>query len=199
MHTYNEAFNRLVHHPKILGPVHDLLKEQVYVFQLLVNFKAPFSGDQWPWHQDYPTYHADDGMRAPNLINCLIFMDEVSEYNGPLMLIPGSHKVNFPLPELDTTTTSYPGRWTPTEWIADLAKKNGITAPKGPPGSVIFAHTNIVHGSPPNMSPWGRTMASLTLNAIANASTSTRRPDYITPRDRTPLEILDEDRLASLA
>src|SRR3546814_12639500 len=97
--------------------------------------------------------HADDGMRAPNLINCLIFMDEVSEYNGPLMLVPGSHKVNFPLPELDTTTTSYPGRWTPTEWIADLAKKNGITAPKGPPGSVIFAHTNIVHGSPPNMSP----------------------------------------------
>src|SRR3546814_15423377 len=107
------------------------------------------------------------------------------------------HKVNFPLPELDTTTTSYPGRWTPTEWIADLAKKNGITAPKGPPGSVIFAHTNIVHGSPPNMSPWGRTMASLTLNAIANASTSTRRPDYIPPSDNSERRREGKERVST--
>lgn len=199
MHAYNDAFGRLVHHPKIVQPVRDLLGEPAYIFQLILNFKAPFGGDQWPWHQDYPTYYADDGMRAPKLVNCLIFMDEVSEFNGPLMLIPGSHKVEFPVPEIDTTTTSYPGRWTPTAWMADLAKSNGITAPKGPPGSVIFAHTNIVHGSAPNMSPWGRTMMSLTLNALTNASASTRRPDYIVPRDRTPLEPLAEDCIMSLA
>jgi ectoine hydroxylase len=199
LQAYDDAFARLVRHPKIVGPVRDLLGEPAYVYQLIVNFKAPFGGDQWPWHQDYPTYHFDDGMQAPKLVNCLIFLDEVTEFNGPLMLIPESHKKTFPLPDLDTTTTSYPGRWASTSLIGDIITSRGISVPKGPPGSVIFAHTNILHASAPNMSPWGRTLASLTLNALSNASASTRRPDYIVPRERTPLEPLDEGCLTALA
>jgi len=198
MHTYNEAFARLVRHPKIIEPVRQLLNEPIYLFQIILNFKAAFGGDDWPWHQDYPTYHFDDGMPEPKLVNTLIFVDEVNEFNGPLMLIPGSHKCDLPLPDINTTMTSYPARWLPPKTFERIARENGIVAPKGPPGSIIFAHTNIIHGSVKNMSPWGRSLISLTLNSVKNATRGSRRPDYIVPNDRTPLEPLGEHCLDEL-
>jgi ectoine hydroxylase len=199
LHAFSEAYARLVRHPKIVGPARTLVGGPVYVFQLVVNFKAPFSGDQWPWHQDYPTYHHDDGMPRPAVVNCLIFMEDVGAWNGPLMLVPESHKETYPLPPIDTTKTSYPARWAEQGHIERTMRQNGIVAPQGPAGSVIFAHTNILHASGPNMSPWGRTLMSLTVNALDNQTRGSRRPDYIVPKDRTPLEPLAEDCLLALA
>lgn len=199
MHAYNEAFERLVHHPNIVSPVGQLLGGPMYIFQLVLNFKRSFTGDAWPWHQDYPTYHFDDGMPKPHLVNVLIFMDEVNEFNGPLMLVPGSHLQDYPLPDIDTSRTSYPARWLPEKNFAEFAGERGLAAPKGPPGSIIFAHTNIVHGSAANMSPYNRSMMSLTINALDNVPTKpSRRPDFIVPFDRTPLQATTGDCLTSL-
>lgn len=195
MQAYSDVFRRLTQHPKILEPVAQLLGEAVYVFQLILNCKAAFNGDEWPWHQDYPTYHHDDGMAQPRVINTLIFIDEMQEFNAPLMLIPGSHRQEFPLPAIDRTQTSYAARWLPVEQVGSMARRNGIVAPKGPPGSVIFAHTNIIHGSGRNYSPWRRALISLTLNAVSNATSGSERPDYVVPADRTPLVPLAEDCL----
>ena len=55
----------------------------------------------------------------------------------------------------DTLTTSYP-LWTlDKETVARLADEGGMLAPKGKPGSVLLFHSNIVHASAPNISPWG--------------------------------------------
>lgn len=199
MQSYDTAFAHLVRHPKIVGPVTQLLGEPGYVFQMVLNFKAAFSGDDWPWHQDYPTYHFDDGMPAPKVVNTLIFVEEVHEFNAPLMLIPGTHRMDFPLPEINTVDTSYPGRWLPVKHVGPVALERGIVAPKGPAGSVIFSHTNIVHGSGRNYSPWRRALISLTINAVSNATGASRRPDYIVPSDRTPLTPLEENCLLELA
>jgi L-proline 4-hydroxylase len=200
MHAYNEAFARLVRHPNIVNPVAQLLDGPIYVFQLVLNYKRAFTGDAWPWHQDYPTYHFDDGMPQPRLVNVLIFMDEVNEFNGPLMLVPGSHLQNYPLPNIDNSRTSYPARWLPEKYFAEFAQEHGLVAPKGPPGSIIFAHTNIVHGSSPNMSPYNRSMMSLTINRLDNVPTKpSRRPDFIVPSDRTSLRATTADCLTSLA
>lgn len=199
MHAFNPVYGRLIRHPKIVGPARQLVGGPAYVFQMVINFKAPFSGDQWPWHQDYPTYHHDDGMPRPAVVNCLLFMEEVSAWNGPLMLVPESHKADFPLAPIDTKTTSYPGRWTQQQFVDEWARKKGIVAPTGPAGSIIFAHPNILHASGPNMSPWGRTLMSLTINALDNQTRGSRRPDYIVPSDRTPLEPLGEDCLLASA
>jgi ectoine hydroxylase len=199
MQTYNDAYGRLVRHPKLLEPVSQILGGPAYVFQLILNFKAPFNGDEWPWHQDYPTYHFDDGMPTANIVNTLIFADEVTEFNAPLMLIPGSHKAEFPLPDINTQQTSYPARWLPVTYVEDIARANGIVAPKGPAGSVIFAHTNIIHGSGKNYSPWRRALISLTLNAVGNEALTSRRPEYIVPSDHRPLEMLGERCLLELA
>ena len=55
--------------------------------------RSAFDGDVWQWHQDYGTWQADDQMPEARAMNVAIFLDEVNEFNGPLMFIPGSHKL----------------------------------------------------------------------------------------------------------
>ncbi len=199
LHLYNAVFEALVRHPGLIEPTMQLLESEVYIFESILNMKHAFTGDVWQWHQDYPIYHADDGMRAPRVVNVLLFIDEVSEFNGPLMLIPGTHEETFELPEVDRTTTSYPLRSLDHGTIAQHARARGIAAPKGPAGSVIFAHTNIIHGSGPNMSPWGRALLSLTLNSVENKTVGKSvRPNYIVLDDFTAVEPLAEDCLLKL-
>ncbi|MGC2200012.1 MAG: phytanoyl-CoA dioxygenase family protein [Stellaceae bacterium] len=57
-----------------------------------MNAKAAFEGDVWQWHQDYGTWVRGDGMPEPRAMNIAVFMDEVMPINGPLRLIPSSHK-----------------------------------------------------------------------------------------------------------
>jgi ectoine hydroxylase len=91
-HTYDEAFRRLGAHPRLIKPVEQLLREAVYVHQFKINAKAPFDGELWQWHQDYGVCAREDGMPEPRAMNISVFLDEVMPFNGPLMLIPRSHK-----------------------------------------------------------------------------------------------------------
>ena len=107
-HTFNELFRLLVSHPRLVGPLKQYFGEDVYVHQFKLNAKAAFEGDVWQWHQDYGTWARDDGMPEPRAMNIAIFLDEVLSFNGPLMLIPKSHKYGTLAAGHDTSTTSYP-------------------------------------------------------------------------------------------
>ncbi len=100
-HLYSDVYDRLIRHPKVLGAVEDLLGEQAYAFQLGINCKAAFNGDVWFWHQDFPTYLEDDHIPEPRMVNALIFLDEVTSLNSPLMIVPGSHRL---APEVNEET-----------------------------------------------------------------------------------------------
>ncbi len=186
-HRFDDVIDRFVRHPKLIHAARQIVASDVYIYQSIINLKWAFTGDVWPWHQDYPTYMEDDGMPSPRAVNVLVFLEEVTEFNGPLMFIPGSHSVAPRVTSLDTEKTSYPARWTSSDLVDAEARRHGIAAPKGPPGSVVFAHTNILHGSGPNMSPWGRAMMSLTLNSVENRHTGSRRPDWVVLNDFTPV------------
>jgi ectoine hydroxylase len=199
VHTYNDVFRRLVRHPKFLGPAEQMLDGEVYIHQFKMNGKAAFDGDVWQWHQDYGTWAADDDMPDPNGMNLAVFLDEVTEFNGPLLFIPRSHKLGKLEAGHDTATTSYP-LWTiDHKTIERLANEGGIVAPKGKPGSALFFHCNLVHGSAPNMSPWGRVIVYVSLNRVDNAIRRFKRPEWIAHRDFTPLEPLQDDCLLQLA
>ena len=113
--------------------------EALYMHQFKINGKMAFDGDVWQWHQDYGTWMNDDLMPDRRAMNVAIFLDEVNEFNGPLMFIPGSHKQGVIDAQHDITTTSYP-LWTiDNDAIAQLVeraggKDGGIVAPKGPAG-----------------------------------------------------------------
>ena len=102
---------RLARHPRMVLPVSQIFGEPVYMHQFKINGKMAFDGDVWQWHQDYGTWKNDDQMPEERAMNVAIFLDPVNEFNGPLMFIPGSHKLGVVDAAHDLTTTSYP-LWT---------------------------------------------------------------------------------------
>jgi ectoine hydroxylase len=150
-HTYNEAFRRLGAHPRLIEPVEQLLGERLYMHQFKINAKAPFDGELWQWHQDYGVWAREDGMPEPRAMNISVFLEEVMPFNGPLMLIPKSHKEGVLVADHDTTTTSYPIWSVDRDTVTRLAAQGGIVAPTGKAGSVLMFHCNLVHASPPNI------------------------------------------------
>lgn len=198
-HTYNEAFGILGRHPRLIEPLEQVFDEKVYMHQYKINAKASFTGDVWQWHQDYGTWARDDGMPEPRAMNISVFLDEVYTFNGPLMLIPKSHKHGVLDAGHDTSTTSYP-LWTLSEdAVTKLVDEGGLIVPTGKPGGVIMFHGNLVHGSAGNITPYPRKIVYLTLNAVSNYIRTPTREDWIAHQDFTPIESCHDDALLKYA
>jgi ectoine hydroxylase len=199
-HMYSEPFARLARHPRMVEPVEDLLNEKLYMHQFKINGKMAFEGDVWQWHQDYGTWLNDDMMPTERAMNVAIFLDDVSEFNGPLMFIPGSHRKGVIEAQHDTSTTSYPLWTVNNDLIRQLVERaggrnGGIVSPKGPAGSMILFHSCLVHASGSNLSPFNRVAVYLSLCAVSNHIRRHKRPEYIAHRDFTPIECLPDDCL----
>ncbi len=198
-HRYHEAFRRLGRHPRLIGPVVQLLGGPVYMHQYKVNAKVAFDGDVWQWHQDYGTWSRDDLMPEARAMNIAVFVDDATEFNGPLWIIPGSHRGGVYDAGHDLQTTSYP-LWTLDKaTVTDLAARGGIVSAKGEAGSVLLFHGNIVHASSPNLSPWGRIIVYLSLCRVDNHIRRFKRPEWIAHRDFAPIEPLSDDCLTAPA
>ena len=188
LHLRHELFLRLVNDPRFLVPARQALGDvPMYAQQVKVNAKEAFTGEQWQWHYDFATHHHEDGVPEPLALNLHIFLDEVTEFNGPLMFIRGSH-LDGPAPtSLDTTTTSQPLWTVGPDAVGLLAARGELVCPKGPPGTMLMFGDSVVHASPPNMSPWPRRIFSLIVNPVSNRQRSPRRADHFHHRDATPL------------
>ena len=200
LQAWNPAFAIAARHPRLVEPVMQLLgSDKLYMHQFKVNAKAAFDGAVWQWHQDYATWFNDDDMPAPRAMNIALFLAEANEFNGPLMFIPKSHREGRLAAGHDVTTTSYPLWTTDHETITRLVDRGGIVAPKGPAGSVLLFHGNLVHASGSNLTPWSRWILYLSLNRCDNAIRRFKRPNWIANRDFTPIEMLPDDCLLEFA
>jgi len=215
-HMFNEVYGRLSRHPRLVEPAMQILDSEVYVYQFKINAKSSFGGDVWQWHQDYVFWMKEDGLPAARVLSAVVFLDEVSEFNGPMYLIPGSHKAGVidarPKTHSNGNGRAEPYKHSPawisnltadlkyaldTEVVAGLVSGNGIVAPKGPGGSLLIFHGNLVHGSPNNISPFGRTLVLISYNSVENLprSVESPRPDFLVSRDYSPIVPLAEDTL----
>jgi ectoine hydroxylase len=82
---------------------------------------------------------------------------------------------------------------------AETAHGHGIVAPTGKPGSVLMFHGNLVHASPPNITPYPRKIVYVTFCACSNHITKFTREAWIAHRDFTPIEPVGDDALAEYA
>jgi len=75
--------------------------------------------------------------------------------------------------------------------------KYGLVAPKGPAGSALFFHSNVVHASSNNISPYDRTVVIVTFNSVENVPVwrEKPRPDFIVSRDVAPIVPVLDDAL----
>ena len=194
---YSEPFARLLRHPRLLEPAQQILGTDLYAHQYKVIAKDPFGKLDFAWHQDAASWAAYDGMPEPMAMNYALFLDEVTEFNGPITLIPGSHQNGI----LGAADSPRPGGKSPLrilsgELVQQLASEHGLVAPKGPAGSAVFFSGLLAHASGPNISPWTRYIVYLSYNPVANAITRPTRPDFYATRDHfTAIDVLPDDCL----
>ena len=205
-HTYNSVFDCLSKQARIIEPIQQMLGSSVYLHQFHINAKKALTGDVYLWHQDYAYHLKEDSIPTPRVAIAIIFLDEVHEFNSPLMVIPGSHKEGLIAeksnPKQHDTYQEY------DSWIANvtsninyavdratlkrLTKKYGTVGLKGSAGSIVFLHPNCVHGSTANIYPFDRTVVVIVYNSIENLPLPMEkpRPDFLASRDCTPIEPL---------
>lgn len=199
-HHRQPEFAELVRTPRLLGPVRTLLSETVYLYQMKINAKPAFGGDRWGWHQDYLAWQLADELPAARLVNVAVLLDDATEFNGPLIVVPGSHTEGL-LRENRAAERRSAQHLDPDdislgqEQMAGLVDKHGLHSVKASTGSVVFFHPEIVHGSAPNMSPYPRRLLIVTYNDTHNLPrVANPRPDYLVGRDVTPLELAGTSR-----
>ena len=195
----NEVFRSLVcHDPRVVAPVRQILGSDVYIHQSRVNFKPPFDGKEFFWHSDFETWHIEDGMPRMRAISVAINLTETSEFNGPLMVIPRSHRKyvrcagatpkDHYKASLRKQEYGVPSR----EALEELVEEGGIEAPKGPPGSAVFFECNVMHGSSGNLSPFPRTSLFIVYNSVKNSLVEPfgglpPRPVFLAEREAVPV------------
>jgi ectoine hydroxylase len=201
-HLKDALLARVVCHPSLLQPAQRLLGNELYTYQFKVNTKAAFRGDVWPWHQDYIFWKNADGMPEARAVSATLFLDDVTEFNGPLYFLIGSHREGCIEPDHAGADDGWQNdvsvdlKYQLSErQMLDLTSRYGLAAPKGPAGSVVFFDPNIVHGSPSNISASARRVLIVTYNALDNAPkhSARTRPEFLVDRPSGPLSVIPRE------
>ena len=98
-------------------------------------------------------------MTNDDMITCLLFIDDVTLANGPLEVIPGSHKGPLYSHWQNNVFTG-----AINENIIEMQRGEFISC-TGKAGSVCLMHVNLLHGSAPNFSSSPRTLYITTFYA----------------------------------
>jgi ectoine hydroxylase len=175
---------------RVVSRVRQVLGSDVTVHQSRINFKPGLSGKEFFWHSDFETWHSEDGMPRMRAVSASVFVTESNEFNGPLMVVPGSHSrflrcagrtpENHHERSLRRQEYGIPSR----EALLELVSMGGIVAPKGPAGSVVIFDCNLMHGSVSNLSPYPRVNLFTVYNSVENRleepfAAPARRPEFL--------------------
>jgi ectoine hydroxylase len=198
VHKVSEVFARLLSDPRVVAPARQILGSDVYIHQSRVNFKPGFAGNPFYWHSDFETWHAEDGMPRMRAVSMSIALTENLDSNGPLMIMPGSHKTFVSCPG-QTPADHYRASLksqeigTPDDAsLRTLAEKHGIRQFTGPAGSATLFDCNCMHGSNSNITPFPRSNVFVVFNSVDNTllepfGAPAPRPAFIGARDFTPV------------
>ena len=134
------AFGAVMRDAPVVDMVADLIGPDVKFHHCKINLKLPGTHTEVGYHQDFGyTPHTND-----DLVTALLMLDDMTEENGCLMVVPGSHK--GPLHSL-YDGERFTGFIAP-EAVARL--KGNEVAVTGPAGAACLMHTRLVHGSAAN-------------------------------------------------
>ena len=145
----------------------DILGPNIRFRELMANFKWAGGGVEVKWHQDIVFYP------HTNTSTCqfLLALDDISSEQGPLQVIPGSHK--GPIYAHYNADNEWTGSMNQADLVeAGLDKAIELT---GPAGTVTVHHSCTVHGSDKNLSHTGRPVFVITY-ASADAISYTAAP-----------------------
>jgi ectoine hydroxylase len=200
VHALHQTLAELVGDGRLVSIAEQILGSEVYVHQSRVNFKPPFVGKEFYWHSDFETWHVEDGLPHMRAISFAINLTPSNEFNGPLLVIPESHR-RFVACVGETPERHYQESLRrqrygvpDEESLRELVSSTGIVAPKGDAGSAVLFDSNLMHGSGSNISPYPRCTLFVVYNSVNNAPRAPyggqpARPEFIAERDTSPVRL----------
>src|SRR5262249_29553511 len=105
-----------------------------------------------------------------------IALSENYSFNGPLLVMPGTHKTFVPSVgetprdfhkeslRVHRITIGSPGQ----EHLTRMAEQHGIEQITGPAGSAVMFDSNLMHGSNGNITPFPRSNIFIVYNSVEN-------------------------------
>src|SRR5690606_9244393 len=198
IHAQSPVTARLAADARLADVARFLLDDDIYIHQSRLNYTPGFTGKEFYWHSGFETCHVEDGMPRMRALSMSVLLADNTPHNGPLMLIPGSHRKYLTCVG-QTPEDHYLSSLKKQEYgvpdeisLAELVEAHGIVAPVGPPGTVILFDCNLMHGSNGNITPLPRANAFIVYNAVVNRLDApygglAPRPPFIAARQFEPL------------
>lgn len=145
-HKQHPYYDRILKRSGVTQVLRDLLGDNATLLTAKLNTKAPGGGAAVEWHQDWAFYpHTNDDLLAFGLM-----LEDVTEENGPLQVIPGSHRGPVLSHHMNGVFCGAVDPDDP-EFHADK-----IVTLTGKAGDMTVHHARTLHGSAPNVSDRAR-------------------------------------------
>ncbi len=199
--AYSTVVDRCFRDERIVAVARQLLGSEVYRMQSRINIKPPLKGRAFSWHSDFETWHVEDGMPRMRALTAWVMLTENHSHNGPLYVIPGSHR-QYVSCAGQTGTDNYKtslrqqtlGVPSP-QMMQRVLKNRRIKAITGEPGTLVIHECNLLHASPDNLSADARSIAMCVYNSVENApqapfSGLPPRPAFLSSRDTTAVRAI---------
>lgn len=142
------VFWEVIRDKGVIGPISQLIGPDIRLYGSKINMKLGGFGSPVEWHQDWAYYpHTNDDLLAIG-----VMIDDVTPENGPLLVMPGSHRG----PLHDHHSDGYF-----VGAIEGIERKVDVSAAvplMGRAGSMTVHHARTVHGSASNRSSIARRM-----------------------------------------
>lgn len=136
----HNIYNSALRHPKLIGIVEQLIGKGLHCNGNKLNMKSAGFGSAVEWHQDWAFYpHTNDDLLAVG-----IAIDDMMLENGPLMVIPGSHRERIYSHHQDGHFIG-----AVTEDVPQAAQAVPIELKAG---GISIHHARALHASTPNVS-----------------------------------------------
>ena len=133
----------IVHHPRVLDAVEDVLGPDILVYHSTMWIKEPHTPAHVRWHQDGAYFFLD----PLEHVTAWVALSEASELAGCMRVVPGTHRL--PMIEHDDKPDPY-NMIKRGQGISDkFDNEKGVSMPLRA-GELSLHHTALVHCSPGN-------------------------------------------------
>jgi ectoine hydroxylase-related dioxygenase (phytanoyl-CoA dioxygenase family) len=139
---HHPAFHDLVFNPKIVDVVENLLGPDIQLHHTKLNLKPPAPDARFECHQDYPFFPHTNF----DLLAVMVYLDDSTEENGCLTIIPGSHTWG-PRNHIFARDGAFSSQLEDKRVLEDQSRWLNVPVPAG---GIELHHCNMLHSSRAN-------------------------------------------------